>query len=50
MPKDEKVEQDLEWEPVLLREHLKFAIEKMAEEYVAATDEMIRRLNERKTG
>ena len=44
MPEDEKVEQDLEWEPVPLRDHLQFAIEKLAEEYVKATDEMIRRM------
>jgi hypothetical protein len=45
MPEDEKkVEQDLEWEPVHLSVHLKFAIETLAEEYVKATDEMIRRM------
>lgn len=41
---DEKVEQDLEWEPVPLAVHLQFAIETLADEYVKATDEMIRRM------
>jgi hypothetical protein len=41
---DEKVEQDLEWKPVPLHVHLKFAIEKMTEEAEKATEEMIRRM------
>ena len=44
MPEDEKVEQDLEWEPVPLGVHLQFAVEKLVKEYLAATDEMIRRM------
>jgi hypothetical protein len=44
MSEDEKVEQDLEWEPVPLAVHLQFAVEKLVEEYLAATDEMIRRM------
>ena len=50
MPKDEEAEQDLEWEPVPLGMHLKFVIEKMAEEAEKATEEMLRRWRERKTG
>ena len=48
MEKEEEppVQQDLEWEPVLLREHL-FAIEKLTDEYVAATEEMIWQWRER---
>lgn len=44
MPDDEEVKQDLEWEPVPLRDHLEFALETLVKEYMAATEEMIRRM------
>lgn len=46
--KEAPVEQDLEWEPVQLGQHLKFALDKLVEAHEAAVNEMIARY--KKTG
>jgi hypothetical protein len=48
MEDDKKPEQDLEWEPVQLGQHLKFALDKLVEAHEAAVNEMIARY--KKTG